>query len=188
MRVGRVDSELAGIALLEGKPQAARELLPDAIAGLRTRAYKLPPLIAEARLLLACAQSPGPQCPRDLRARVEQHLGGIANRRDPHLLWAYTLLAQVELQEGEPARARVNLEHAIQQASAELPPAHPRRLAAELWLAVAEARAGDCSDATTQARAAQTIMDANGLGAHPELAGARAVLGKPVAGCGVVLR
>lgn len=188
MRVGRVDSELAGIALLEGEPQVARALLPDAIAGLRTRDYKLPPLVAEARLLLACTQAPGPQCPRDLQATVEQHLGGIANRHDPHLLWVYTLLAQVELQEGEAAQARVTLERAIQQASAELPPAHPRRLAAQLWLAVADARAGDCPNAATQAQAARKIMDAEHLDAHPELAGARTTLSRPAAACGVLLR
>ena len=187
MRVGRVDSELAGIALLEGKPEVARELLPDAIAGLRTRKYNIPPLIAEARLLLACAESPAPQCPHNLQGTVEQHLAEVAGRHDPLLLWVYTLLAQVELQKGEPVQARVHLEHAIQQASAELPPTHPRRLTAQLWLAVAEARAGDCSDATQQAQGARKIMDANGLTSHPELAGARAALSQPVASCGVVL-
>jgi serine/threonine-protein kinase len=187
MRVGRVDSELAGIALLEGKPEVARALLPGAIAGLRTRKYNIPPLIAEARLLLACTEAPAPLCPRDLQATVEQHLAEVVGRHDPLLLWVYTLLAQVELQKGEPVQARVNLEHAIQQASAELPPTHPRRLAAQLWLAVAEARAGDCSDAAKQAQGARKIMDANGLSSHPELVGARAALSQPVASCGAVL-
>jgi len=187
MRVGRVDSELAGIALLEGKPEVARALLPNAIAGLRTRAYKMPPLIAEARLLLACTQSPGPQCPDNLQATVEHHLAEVAARDDPQLLWVHTLLARVELQRGEPGPARTRLAQAIQRASAELPPTHPRRLAAQLWLAVAAARAGDCAQATAQARAARAIIDANDLGAHPTLAPARAALRQPVAACGVVM-
>lgn len=187
MRNGRVDSELAGIALLEGKPAVARELLPDAITSLRTRAYKVPPLIAEARLLLACTESPDPQCPGDLQATVEHHLAEVAGRDDPLLLWVQTLLAQVELQHGKPDQARARLALAIQRASAELKPAHPRRLAAQLWLAVAAARVGDCAYATAQARAARTIINANDLASHPELTGARAALRQPIASCGVVL-
>jgi len=56
-----------------------------------------------------------------------------------------------------------------------------------LWLAVAEARAGDCSDARKQAQGARKIMDANGLASHPELVGARAALSQPIASCGAVL-
>ncbi|MDQ2971626.1 MAG: tetratricopeptide repeat protein [Pseudomonadota bacterium] len=187
MRNGRVDSELAGIALLEGKPAVARELLPGAIAGLRTRAYKMPPLIAEARLLLACTQSPGPQCHGDLKSTVEQDLAEVAGRGDPLLLWAHTLLAQVELQRGEPGLARARLTHAIQRVSGELQPAHSRRLEAQLWLAVAAARMGDCAYATAQAQAATAIMDANDLASHPLLAGARAAMSQSIASCRVVL-
>jgi serine/threonine-protein kinase len=187
MRVGRVDSELAGIALLEGKPDVARALLPGAIAGLRTRGWKVAPLIAEARLLLACTQAPGPQCPRDLRARVDRDLAAVAARRDPMLLWVHTLLAQVELLQGQPAQARARLAQAIGRASAELQPAHPRRLAAQLWLAVAEARMGDCTAADAQVQAANAIIIANHLAAHPVLAKAQAALGKPIGACGVFL-
>ena len=187
MRVGRVDSELAGIALLQGQPALARALLPNAIANLRTRAYKMPPLIAEARLLLACTQSPGPQCPRDLQTAVEHDLAEVAGRDDPMLLWVQTLLAQVELQQGEPGKARARLAQAIQRASGELPPSHPRRLAAQLWLAVAAARGGDCAEATAQAQTAHTLIAANGLAAHPELTGALTALRRPSASCGVVL-
>ncbi|MGH8397516.1 MAG: protein kinase domain-containing protein [Gammaproteobacteria bacterium] len=187
MRNGRVDSELAGIALLEGKPALARELLPSAITGLHTRPYKMPPLIAEARLLLSCTESPGPQCPSDLQATVERDLAEVANRDDPQLLWIHTLLAQVELKHGDPAQARARLAHAIQNASDELQPAHPRRLAAQLWLAVAAARMGDCDYATAQAQAAHAIIVANDLASYPELAGARAALRQPIAPCGVVL-
>ena len=186
MRVGRVDSELAGIALLEGQPALARELLPGAIAGLRTRPYKVPPLIAEARLLLACAQSSGLQCRRDLRATVDRHLAAVAARDDPMLLWVHTLLAQVELRQGRPEEARARLTRAIQRAGDELPPSHPRRLAAQLWLAVAAAQAGDCTAAAVQVQAARAIIDANGFAAHPELAGARAALRQPVGACGVL--
>ena len=187
MRVGRVDSELAGIALLEGQPELARELLPGAIAGLHTRAYKMPPLIAEARLLLACTESPGPQCPVDLQSMVEHHLAEVAGRDDPLLLWVHTLLAQVELLHGEPDKARARLAQAIRRASGELQPAHPRRLAAQLWLAVATARMGNCADARIQAQAARVIIEANRLGSHPELAAARAALGQPIGACGVIL-
>src|SRR6185437_10402039 len=128
MRIGRVDSERAGIALLEGEPALARELLPKAVADLRTRAYKVPPLIAEARLLLACTQSPGPQCPVDLQATVEHDLAEVAARQDPTLLWVHTLLAQVELLHHQPQVARVRLTDAIRRAGSELQPSHPRRL------------------------------------------------------------
>jgi serine/threonine-protein kinase len=186
MRIGRVDSELAGIALLEGKPDLARGLLPGAIADLRTRDYKVPPLVAEARLLLACTQAPGPQCPRDLHRRVDRDLAEVAARDDPLLLWVHTLLAQVELLQGQPVQARARLTAAIQRAGAELQPAHPRRLAAQLWLAVAAARAGDCSAAGAQVKATNAVIAANHLAAHPVLAPAQAALGQPIGACGAI--
>ena len=186
MRIGRVDSELAGIDLLEGQPARARERLPEAIDGLRTRKYLLPPLIAEARLLLACSQSPGPQCPATLAATVDRDLASVASGNDPQLLWVDTLLAQVELAHGEPGKAKARLAAAIPRASLELPPTHPRRLAAQLWLAVAAARSGDCADASTQARDAQAVIAGNGLAAHPQLSGVEALLRRPIASCGVL--
>jgi len=187
MRVGRVDSELAGIALMERQPASARASLPDAIANLRTRPYKVPPLVAEARLLLACTQSPGPQCPADLQATVDRHLAEVSGRGDPMLLWVHTLLAQVELLHHQPVLARARLVRMIQRASGELQPSHPRRLAAELWLAVAAARAGDCAGATAQAQAARAIIDANGLASHPEFAEARSELHHPIGSCGILM-
>jgi len=187
MRVGRADSERAGIALLEGRPALARELLPNAIAGLRTRPYKVLPLLAEARLLLACTQSPGPQCPADLQATVEQDLAQVSGRGDPMLLWVHTLLAQVELLHYQPGIAREQLVDAIQRASVELQPSHPRRLVAELWLAIATAESGDCTGAAAQAQAARAVIEANGLGSHPELAGPQAVLRNSTGSCGVLL-
>lgn len=187
MRVGRVDSELAGIALLEGRPALARELLPNAIAGLRTRAYKVPPLIAEARLLLACTQSPGLQCPAGLQATVGHDLAEVAGRHDPMLLWVHTLLAQVELLHHRPEIARARLTDAIRRAGGELQPSHPRRLAAQLWLAVAEAEAGDCTGAVAQIQTARAIIDTNGLAGHPEFGGARNALGHPLGSCGVLM-
>jgi len=183
MRVGRADSELAGIALLQGNPALARQLLPGAIAGLRTRPYKVPPLLAEARLLLACTQAPGPQCPHDLQATVDRDLAEVAGRPDPMLLWVHTLMAQVELLHHEPAQARTRLAQAIGRVSGELQPSHPRRLAAQLWLAVATAQAGDCASATAQVQAVRTVLDANGLGAHPEFARAQAALRHPIGSC-----
>lgn len=187
MRVGRVDSELAGLALLEGRPALARELLPEAIAGLRTRKYRMAPLIAEARLLLACTESPGAQCPGSLAAIVDGDLAAVASRADPQLLWVHTLLAQVELEHGQPRQAKARLVAAIAQASGELPPSHPRRLAAQLWLALAAARSGDCAFAAAQANAARGLIEAGDLAAHPELASTASLLHRPVASCGVVL-
>jgi serine/threonine-protein kinase len=186
MRVGRVDSELAGIALLEGKPAVARWLLPAAITALRTRAYKVPPLVAEARLLLACTESPGPQCPEDLQASVDDDLAAVAGRDDPVLLWVQTLLARVELLHGKPGSARVRLEQALRRAEPELQPSHPRRLSAQLWLAAAEARAGDCPGAAAQGQAARKLIDANHLASHLELAAASAASNDAIASCKVV--
>lgn len=187
MRIGRVDSELAGIALLEGQPAVARELLPEAIAGLRTRKYRMPPLIAEARLLLACTRTPATPCPPDLQATVEHDLAAVASRNDPQLLWVHTLLAQVELAHDQAGAARARLTAAIPRAAGELPPAHPRRLAAQLWLAVAAARSGDCADAEAQARAASATIQLGGLAAHPELASPSTLLRHPLASCGPLL-
>lgn len=187
MRVGRVDSELAGIALLEGHAALARERLPAAIADLRTRPYKLPPLLAEARLLLACTRAPAPPCPADLQATVARHLAEVAARDDPMLLWVHTLLAQVELLQHEPGQARVRLAAAIQRAGAELPPAHPRMLAARLWLTAALAQAGQCADATAQLQATRQLVLANHFAAHPELAAASAALRRPIGACGILL-
>jgi serine/threonine-protein kinase len=183
MRIGRVDSELAGMDLLEGQPARARERLPAAIAGLRTRRYPLPPLIAEARLLLACSESPGPPCPAALAATVDRDLAAVAPGNDPHLLWVELLLAQVDLAHGDAARARARLMAAIPRASRELPPTHPRRLAAQLWLAVAAARGGDCAYAAKQARGAQAMIESSGLAAHPALAAAQARLQGPMNHC-----
>jgi serine/threonine-protein kinase len=183
MRIGRVDSELAGIDLLEDQPARARERLPGAIAGLRTRSYLMPPLIAESRLLLACSQSPGPQCADGLAAKVDRDLAAVASGNDPQLLWVHTLLAQVELAHGEPGKAKARLAAAIPRASAELTPAHPRRLAAQLWLAVAAARAGDCAYAAGQAHEAQGIIEAHGLAKHPALVAAEAQLHRPLGAC-----
>jgi serine/threonine-protein kinase len=187
MRIGRVDSELAGLALLEGHAGLARERLPDAIANLRTRPYKMLPLIAEARLLLACVQSPGPQCPADLPATVERDLAEVASRDDPMLLWVHTLLAQVELLQHEPGKARARLASAIQRAGAELQTAHPRMLMARLWLAVATAQAGHCADAAAQVQATHRLILANHLTAHPALAAASAALHRPIGACGVLV-
>ena len=187
MRVGRVDSELAGIALLQDRPARARDLLPSAITALRTRPYRVPPLVAEARLLLACTQSPGPQCPADLQATVDRDLSEVAGRPDPMLLWVPTLLAQVELQHHQPGPARTRLTQAIQHASGELQPSHPRRLAAQMWLAVAMTQAGDCAGATVQVQTARAVIDANGLAAHPELADAQAALRHSIGPCGVLM-
>jgi serine/threonine-protein kinase len=187
MRVGRADSELAGIALLQAQPALARGLLPNAITDLRTRPYKVPPLIAEARLLLACTQAPGPSCSADLKAMVDRDLAEVAARPDPMLLWVHTLLAQVELLHREPRQAQTRLMQAIQHASGELQPSHPRRLAAQLWLAVATAQAGDCAGATVQVQAARAVIDTNGLAAHFELAGAQAALRHSIGSCGVLM-
>lgn len=187
MRVGRVDSELAGIDLLEGEPEAARARLPDAIADLRTRAYKVPPLLAEARLLLACAQAPGAECRGDLQADVDRDLAAVAGRDDPALLWVRTLVARVELLHREPDMARARLTGAIERAGTELPPAHPRMLSARLWLAVATAQAGQCTDAAAQARAVRALAAANRLASNPELAAASAALRRPIGACGVLI-
>ncbi|MGB5938362.1 MAG: protein kinase, partial [Rhodanobacter sp.] len=109
LRIGRADSELAGIDLLQGQPAQARELLPAAIADLRTHPYPLPPLIAEARLLLACTQAPGAPCPGDLQATVDRDLAAAAPSGDPQLLWVRTLLAQVELTQGRAGAAKERL-------------------------------------------------------------------------------
>ena len=187
MRVGRADSELAGIALLQGQPALARALLPNAITRLRTRPYKVPPLVAEARLLLACTQSAGPECPHGLQATVEKHLAEVADRPDPMLLWVRTLLARVELLQHRPGPAHAQLAQAIQHASGELQPSHPRRLAAQLWLAAATAQAGDCAGAAAQLHDARAIIDANGLASHPEFADAQAALRHPIGPCGAFL-
>lgn len=187
MRVGRVDSELAGIALLEGHPARARAMLPDAIAGLRTRPYKVPPLLAEARWLLACTQAPGTECPNDLSATVTGHLAEVASRNDPMLLWVQTLLARVELLRDEPDAARARLAQALRHVGNELQGVHPRRLAAQLWLAQAMARAGDCAAATRQAGATIAVIGAHRLALHPELAAPLAALHQPAGRCGATL-
>ncbi|WP_136258587.1 serine/threonine-protein kinase [Rhodanobacter lindaniclasticus] len=183
MRIGRVDSELAGIDLLEGHPEQARALLPAAIAGLRTRSWPMPPLIAETRLLLACTLAPGAECPDDLQASVDRDLATAASRHDPQLLWAHTLRARVAMLRGKPELARTELATAIANAARELPPAHPRQLAAQLWLAVATARTGDCAAASVRARAASTVIEANRLAAHPRFAGPQAMLRQSIASC-----
>lgn len=187
MRVGRVDSEVAGLDLLEGQPALARKLLPAAIAGLHTRAWKMPALLAESRLLLACAEAPGPECPADLDDTVKRDLALVAGRDDPGLLWVHTLLAEVALQRGDAHAARARLAQAIQRSSAELPSPHPRQLAAGLWLAVAEAREGDCPAAVAQAGRTGAFIEAGHLSGHSGLAGVEAILRKPVGGCGALL-
>jgi serine/threonine-protein kinase len=134
-------------------------------------------------LLLACTEAPGAGCPDDLQASVDRDVAAAASRHDPQLLWVHTLRARVELLRGEPELARTELATAIANAARELPPAHPRQLAAQLWLAIATARTGDCAAASARARAASTIIEANRLAAHPGLAGPQAMLRQPIATC-----
>ncbi|MEO8010629.1 MAG: serine/threonine-protein kinase [Dokdonella sp.] len=176
MRRGRVDSELAAIALLQGHADRARALLPAAILNLRTRDYRIPPLMAQARLSLACAQAPGSECPADLRMIVEQNLVEVAAPQNPQLIIVQTILARLDLLSGQSGNARQRLVDAIDHAATEMPPDHPRMLEAQLWLALALASDGDCASAAQHASKAWATAQASSIDAHPFLAAPRAAL------------
>ncbi len=186
MRNGRADSEIAAIQLLEGHPENARALLPNAIEQLRTRPYLIPPLVAEARLLLACSQSPGVECVAGLETRVVEHRNAVAERDNPELLWVDTILARLQLQRGETTATRRRLSTAVAKASAELDPSHPRRIESQLWLALADARAGDCERAIARTHALFAMISSSGMANHPFFVASREALRKETT-CGAEL-
>ena len=176
MRRGRLDSELAAIALLEQRPREARRLLANAAVDLRSRAYWTLPLIAEARQLLACTQAPAAQCPPDLEAQLIAHADRRAPTAHPQLLVVDTILARVALHRGEHAVATARLDTSIRRSRHELRDDHPRILEARLWHALATVQRGDCQAATAEVAEVDALQRNAWPDGHPFLADARAAL------------
>lgn len=176
MRKGRVDQLRAELLLARGAYAQVRALAPATIGNLRERPFKLQPLIAQAQLLLACAHAPGPECASDLRSDIERRQAPLLSWRHPQMLQVQILLARVDL-ERDPRSAAARLRAAIEPAAAELPPLHPRLLEAQLWLAAARQRGGDCAGASVARLAAEAGMREAGLGRHPLLQVARLAAG-----------
>ncbi len=175
MRKGRVDQLRADLLLVRGAFAQARAMLPEAISDLRERPYKLQPLLAQAQLLFACSQAPGPGCTNDLRTQVEQAQAPLLAWHHPQMLQVQVLLARVDLAD-HPRAAITRLQSAIADAAQELPATHPRLLEASLWLAAAQAQAGDC-DAARQERAGTLAeVHAAALDKHPLVAKAAAAM------------
>jgi len=172
MRRGRVDQLRAELLLARGAWAQVRRLLPGAIVNLRQRPFKMQPLLAQAQLLLACSRSPGPECPPDLRADIEHRQQELLPWRHPQMLQVQVLLARVDLPR-EPQAAVQRLLQAIPIAAEELPAAHPRLLEAQLWLALAQRRSGECAAAASRHAAADTAAAQAGLSGHPLLRVAR---------------
>ena len=182
LRRGRIDSELAGIALREHDPARARQLLAGAAGNLRSRAYWMLPLIADARLLLACAQSPSPECPGGLEARVRAESARHAAGGHPQLLVVDTLLARLALQRGDAEDARTRLVASAKRARREWRADHPRILEAGLWQATAMAATGDCVAAAREHAAIDARHRRAYPRGHPFLADAEAAY-RQVAAC-----
>ena len=176
MRRGRLDSELAAIALLEHHPAQARQLLDSAARDLRSRAYWTLPLIAEARQLLACTQAPAADCPPQLETRLIAHAAHRAPTAHPQLLLVDTILARVALRRADHAAATERLDTSIQRSRRELRNDHPRILEARLWRALAATRRGDCQAAAAERTEVDALQRNAWPGGHPFLEDARAAL------------
>ncbi len=177
LRRGRLGSELAAIALLEHQPRLARPLLATAAVDLRSRAYWVLPLIAEARQLLACTQAPGAGCATGLEARLMARADDRATTAHPQLVVVDTILARVALQRGDPVIAASRLTASIQRSRRELRGDHPRILEARLWRALASANRGDCAAAAAEMAEVKALQRVAFPRGHPFLDAPSAGLG-----------
>ncbi|MEO8461484.1 MAG: hypothetical protein ABI451_13225, partial [Dokdonella sp.] len=113
-------------------------------------------------------------------------LAAVTYQWNPMLLPAQIALARVDLAHALTAAAIERLRTAIAHAENEVDSAQPRLVEARLWLAAAQATAGDCDNARTGARAALLTLRQNHLDAHPLLVAALKATGEAKS-CGNLL-
>lgn len=133
---------------------------------------------ALALLALSCHSGATQGCAGPLFEQAKNEIATVNYRWSPFLLPAHVALARVELQRREPAAARERLRNVIKHASNQVQPMQPRLVNARLWLAVAEARSGNCVAASTEARSVLNVIEQHGLRSHPVLAAGIAELGR----------
>lgn len=88
------------------------------------------------------------------------------------LLPAQIALARIDFAKARAPKAIDRLRAAIDHAESEVDPAQPRLLDARLWLASAQAIAGDCDTSRSGAKSAMLTVRQNHLDSHPLLAAA----------------
>ncbi len=168
---GRTDVALGEVLLRGGDADAAIAALTRGIERLG-RGY--PPYLrryALAHIALACTQaaSAPPDCGRAL-ADAQAALADDRHAFNPLSLPAHVAVARGELAQGGTGvdaaakRLRAALDEARRQ---RLDAADPRVIEAQLWLAQADAAAGRCEAAQTDAGAAKQLVRERGLASHP---------------------
>ncbi len=176
--IGRIELAMGEIDLIEGgRPAAVRQLE----AGLRHMGQGYPSyarLNGVALLALACDSRNGrpTQCAVDTFEKAKTAIDAHAQRWSPMLLRAHIALARVDLARGNARPAHERLRSANAHAENEMESTHPRLLEARLWLALADADAGDCERAKAGARAAGELVSEYHLHMHPMVATAAAQL------------
>jgi len=179
----RTDIALGELHLISHRRDAAAAVLSGAAerygngfpAYIRQHSFAL--------LALACRSGASRGCSDQAFNRASAEIAAVSYRWTPFLLPAHVALARVELLNQQPASARERLRNATAKAKGEMHPAQPRLVDAHLWLAIAEARSGNCAAASAGARSMLRIVQEHRLNSHPILEPVLAELSKPTS-CG----
>jgi eukaryotic-like serine/threonine-protein kinase len=143
---GRTLITLGELDLIEGQNQKAIE---DLQQGLLQFGDGYPPHLkirGFAQLALACNEAAEAFCMPALTQLARVALDTDRYALNPLLLPAQVALARTELRAGHVDAAASRLASAITAAKLEIDPTHPRLLEAQLWLAVALRRSGECEE------------------------------------------
>jgi serine/threonine-protein kinase len=177
--LGYIDYGLAVLDQAEGQSAQALSGLSRALEHI---GHDYPPytrLNALSLRALICAaerNAVGAFCPADAQTLAATELDAQSDRWNPLLLPAHVALARIELTSARAAAAVTRLRNVIDRAQPDVEPAQMHLVEARLWLAAAEAQAGDCGRSLADAATAGALIDQNGLRDHPLLAAAQAQL------------
>jgi tetratricopeptide (TPR) repeat protein/predicted Ser/Thr protein kinase len=184
---GRTEIVLGELDLIEGRDADAIKVLTS---GIQHFGKSYPPHLRRyglALLALACNAVRSADCAADTFDRADAELSETAYRWNPIVLPANIALARVELAASRAPAAVARLNTAIEHAQSEVDPAQPRLLDARLWLAVAQAGAGQCDIARSGVKATILSVQQNQLTHHPLLAAATKAIGEAKV-CGALVR
>lgn len=173
---GRSEITLGELEWLEGRSDEAIRILQSGLAHFGNGFPITSRFEALAFLALACSESTAVACNADAYRQASDAIANKDYAWSAVLLPAHTALARVELHDGKPDSAVQRLRQAIMQAQAEVESSSPRLADAQLWLAIALARSGDCASAHAAIDVARAVPGTTHADGHPLLKAARIAL------------
>ena len=171
---GRTEINLGELDWLEDRPNDALRTLQNGIDDLGAG---YPPTLRRyglAFLALVCSEAPNAGCAANTYERATREIAATSYAWSAVLLPAQIALARTEIRDRKPLAAIERLRQAIAHAKPQVNPQSLRLFDAQLWLAIALARAGDCAAARQQADAVRTAMATAGSANSPLLGDVRA--------------